>query len=335
MYVCCLAAKPCPTLCEPKDCSLPGSSVHGISQARILEWVAISSSSKSSRPRNQTCISCISRWVLHHWTTWEAPQMYYDVLNFNLNPRTLKPLLETRFSDCTPEVVNESVGAGPWARGLWSLAQVTPNSAWLCKCPALFWAVGGLSRVTVSIAARAWSLIARFFFYWSIEQKNNWSRGNSEKAGETQRQTKTMDWVTALKNLLLLYFVCVCFNHRGHCCTRDIQRPKLWSKKKRSQSYIPQTNFACGVCCWEKNQARRIGCVLSCDPMDCSPPDSSIHGIFPGKDTGVGCHSSSRGSGQKMAIMYTAPPLYTGCLQNPWPHSLGGSWVSHRDQVRR
>ena len=38
---CCLAAKLCLTLCDPMDCSLPGSSVHGIFQARILEWIAI------------------------------------------------------------------------------------------------------------------------------------------------------------------------------------------------------------------------------------------------------------------------------------------------------
>ena len=51
-------------LCDPVDCSPPGSSVHGILQARILEWVAISSSRGSSRPRDGTyvsCISCISR----------------------------------------------------------------------------------------------------------------------------------------------------------------------------------------------------------------------------------------------------------------------------------
>ena len=40
----------CPTLCDPMDCSLPGSSVHGILQARVLEWVAISFSKRSSRP---------------------------------------------------------------------------------------------------------------------------------------------------------------------------------------------------------------------------------------------------------------------------------------------
>ena len=50
----------CPTVCDPVDCSLPGSSVHGILQARILEWVAISFSRGSSRPRDQTQVFCIA-----------------------------------------------------------------------------------------------------------------------------------------------------------------------------------------------------------------------------------------------------------------------------------
>ena len=49
----------CLTLCNPVDCSLPGSSIHGILQARILEWVAISFSRGSSRPRDRTRVSCI------------------------------------------------------------------------------------------------------------------------------------------------------------------------------------------------------------------------------------------------------------------------------------
>ena len=55
-----VVAQSCPTLCNPMDYSPPGSSVHGIFQARILEWVAIFFSSGSSRPRNQTYISCIA-----------------------------------------------------------------------------------------------------------------------------------------------------------------------------------------------------------------------------------------------------------------------------------
>ena len=54
---------------NPMDCRLPGSSVHGILQAKILEWVAVPSSRGPSRPRDRTCISrvfCIGRWVLYH-----------------------------------------------------------------------------------------------------------------------------------------------------------------------------------------------------------------------------------------------------------------------------
>ena len=55
----------CPTLCNPMDCSPQGSSFHGIFQARILEWVAISSSRGSSQPRDLTHISCVADNLLH------------------------------------------------------------------------------------------------------------------------------------------------------------------------------------------------------------------------------------------------------------------------------
>ena len=56
----CSGAQSCPTLCDPVGCSPPGSSVHGISQARILEWVAIFFSRGSSRPRDRPYISYVS-----------------------------------------------------------------------------------------------------------------------------------------------------------------------------------------------------------------------------------------------------------------------------------
>ena len=69
---CCLIAKSCPTLSNPMDCSPPGSCVHGISQTRTQEWVAISFSKGSSRPKDQTWVSCIGRWIHYHWATGEA-----------------------------------------------------------------------------------------------------------------------------------------------------------------------------------------------------------------------------------------------------------------------
>ena len=76
---CCLLTKwvmLCSTLCDPIDCSLPGSSVHWISQAKILEWFAISFSRASSPPRDWSYIPCIGRWILYYWATWEAPFTY-------------------------------------------------------------------------------------------------------------------------------------------------------------------------------------------------------------------------------------------------------------------
>ena len=58
--VCVKSLQSCVTLCDPMDCSLPGSSVHRILQARLLEWVAISCFGGSSRPRDQTV--CLLHW---------------------------------------------------------------------------------------------------------------------------------------------------------------------------------------------------------------------------------------------------------------------------------
>ena len=63
----------CPTLCDPMHCSPPGSSVHGIFQAIILEWVAIFFCSGSAQPRIWTWISwvsCIDKQILYHCPTW-------------------------------------------------------------------------------------------------------------------------------------------------------------------------------------------------------------------------------------------------------------------------
>ena len=71
----CVCAQSCPALCNPMDCSPPGSSVRGIFQVRLLEWVAMSSSRGSSLSRDQTWVSWVSyigRQMLYHWATREA-----------------------------------------------------------------------------------------------------------------------------------------------------------------------------------------------------------------------------------------------------------------------
>ena len=72
----------CPTLCNCLDSSLSGSSVYGVFQARILEWIAISSSRVSLWPKDQTHVSCIGRQILYHWTTWES--LFYETYNLVL-----------------------------------------------------------------------------------------------------------------------------------------------------------------------------------------------------------------------------------------------------------
>ena len=71
-----LVAQSCLTLCPPMECSLPGSSVHGISQARILEWVAIPFSRGSFQPRDQTRLSHVAGRFFNIWATSEAPGSY-------------------------------------------------------------------------------------------------------------------------------------------------------------------------------------------------------------------------------------------------------------------
>ena len=80
----CLVAQLCPTLCNPMDCSLPGSSGHGILWARILEWVAFPFSRGSSqpgiKPRSPTLQADslpveLPRQILNHWSTREVPQV--------------------------------------------------------------------------------------------------------------------------------------------------------------------------------------------------------------------------------------------------------------------
>ena len=69
-------AQSCPTLCDPVDCSPPGSSVHGILQARVLEWAAISFSRGSSWSRDRTRVSGIAGRCFNLWATREAQYKY-------------------------------------------------------------------------------------------------------------------------------------------------------------------------------------------------------------------------------------------------------------------
>ena len=87
-----------PTLWDPVNYSLPGSSVHGVFQARVLEWIAISSSKGSSPPRDLTWVSCLGRWFFTIWDTREAsPEILVHVRETNKTPfQTLSELFERK-----------------------------------------------------------------------------------------------------------------------------------------------------------------------------------------------------------------------------------------------
>ena len=77
-------AQSCPTLGDPRECSLPCFSIHGIFLARVLEWVAISFSRGSSWPRDRTQVSCIAG---RHFTLWATRKALYSIyLSIYCNP---------------------------------------------------------------------------------------------------------------------------------------------------------------------------------------------------------------------------------------------------------
>ena len=72
----------CQTLCDPVGYNLPGSSIHGILQVRVLEWVAISFSRESSRPKDRTRVSCIAG---RHFTIWDTREARW-ILDIQISP---------------------------------------------------------------------------------------------------------------------------------------------------------------------------------------------------------------------------------------------------------
>ena len=71
IFAVCMCVCVSPTLCDPMDCSLPGSSVQGILWAQIVEWVAIPSSRGSLQPRDQTLVSCLTGRFFTGYATHE------------------------------------------------------------------------------------------------------------------------------------------------------------------------------------------------------------------------------------------------------------------------
>jgi len=103
-----LVTQSCPALCNRTDWSLSGSSVHGILQARILKWAAISR--ESSQPRYHTrvsCVSCIGGQILYHWATWEAP--LESLLTPEKNPVPTGSYISSQPSLPLPTILSQAI----------------------------------------------------------------------------------------------------------------------------------------------------------------------------------------------------------------------------------
>ena len=111
--------------CNAMDCSLLGSSVHGISQAKVLELVAIPFFGGASWPRSQTHVSCTGRRIHYHRTTWEAQLSYYYLLNAVY-------LGDKNLSKHRTHRINYEKGFGWWKGGQWL-------NQFLQAPSALFW----------------------------------------------------------------------------------------------------------------------------------------------------------------------------------------------------
>ena len=96
--VLCLVAQLCLTLCNRKDYSLPGSSVHGILQARILEWVAFTFSRGSSQPRDRTQVSHTGGRFFTTWATREAQERVLEWVAYPFSRGSSRPRDRTQVS---------------------------------------------------------------------------------------------------------------------------------------------------------------------------------------------------------------------------------------------
>ena len=143
------------------DCNLPGSSVHGILQTRILEWIGISLSRVSFWLRDRTqvsCVSCTGRQVLYIWPTWEAPEKLTQ-LTANL-----------KLSD----VKSESVSCSAVSSSLWSMdcSLVGSSIHVILQAKILEWVAIPFSRGSSWPRVQTWvsCISGRFFIIWIIRE---------------------------------------------------------------------------------------------------------------------------------------------------------------------
>ena len=182
-------AQSCPTLCDPIDCSLPGSSIHGIFQATVLEWVAISFSRESSQPRDRTKSPALQADAFHLWVTRAAhklglilmggAKLSKSLIQFSVNGRGCVPsLLFTRGQTMVrASLVTQRLNHLPpvWETWVWSLGREVPLEKEMATHSTIFtWRIpwtedpGRLQSTGLQTVRHNWatSLTHSFKLWW-------------------------------------------------------------------------------------------------------------------------------------------------------------------------
>ena len=160
IYALCVHAKTlqlCPALCDPMDCSLPNSSVRGILQARILEWIAISFSRGSSWPRDWTMVSCIAGRLFTTWATRETREW---IAGHSSKAETCWNMFALQHLQAW--VTN----MGPAAD---SCCRMKESAAWLCR-----WDPGRMTFIITPLLLERWhcdlEMLSSLAVRWSVGQ---------------------------------------------------------------------------------------------------------------------------------------------------------------------
>ena len=182
--------------CDPTGCSLPGSSVHGIFQARILECVAMSFSRGSSRHRDQTCISCIVGGFFTAWGTREAQDGSYYGYPLSLGTGTIKPRKQRKWVWLCPQDILNSETTETLASSKilccaqllshvqlfatpWTIACQAPLSMGILQARTLEWVVMPFFRGSSQPRDRTQvsHIAGGFFTIWSTREAQEYWNG--------------------------------------------------------------------------------------------------------------------------------------------------------------
>ena len=200
-----LVTQLCPTLCNPVDCRPPGSSVHGASQVRILEWVAISFSRASSWPRDQTQISCIAGRLFTTWANQGSPIISTLMLL----------LIWQQVLACSPEVGDpwtrrsvELLTRVPWFFPVWSPHVIWTFYSMVTGFWGSIWKCKGRSWQFLQDWPRKFYILTSFHIFLG----ENWSQFQPDSRGGDRETTSwsVSGTITSQKSYGMLKLSCKC-----------------------------------------------------------------------------------------------------------------------------